>query len=119
MKLKLFHRTLTIVLLLVLSTSCSAQNLVNPPPADPPAPGDSGDTGEVLTCYHANNYVLSFDHTLTVNEQETSLTHILKQGNIALLSETNPDDFSVTITTASPQELSFEYMGVLGPCSVA
>jgi hypothetical protein len=132
MKHKSFYLALLLMAILVLNSACSAQNMANSPaasgdspadspeddtPADPP-PADSGDTGEVLTCYHANNYVLSFDHTLTVNEQGTSLTHILKQGNIALLSETNPDDFSVTITTASPQELSFEAMGVLGPCSV-
>ncbi len=123
MKHKSFYLALILMAILVLNSACSAQNLVNPPPADPPAvppaPGDSGDTGEVLTCYHANNYYLSFDHTLTVNEQETSLTHILKDGTIGLLSETNPDDFSVTITTFNPEELSFEYMGVLGPCSVA
>ncbi|MCK4489788.1 MAG: hypothetical protein KAU23_05980, partial [Anaerolineales bacterium] len=91
MNLKLFHRTLTLVVLLVLCTSCSALSLVNPPPdaGDSPAEDASGDTGEVLTCFHANNYVLSFDHTLTVNQEGTSLTHILKQGGIALLSEAN------------------------------
>jgi len=128
MKHKSFYLALLLLVILVLNSACSALNSANPPPdagappdapADPPAPGDSGDTGEVLTCYHATNYSLSFDHALTVNEQGTSLTHILNQGNIALLSETNPDDFTTTITTANPQELSYEYMGVLGPCSVA
>ena len=124
MKFKLFHRTLTFVLLLVLSTSCSALSMVNPPPdnqgeSSQPDAGDSGDTGEVLTCFHADNYVLSFDHTLTVNEEGTSLTHILKQGGIALLSEANSGGHDAIITTASPQTLNFEYMGVLGPCSVA
>ena len=123
MKFKLFHRTLTIVLLLVLSTSCSALSLVNPPPdeGDPSDAGDSsdtGETGEVLTCFHADNYVLSIDHKLTVNEEGTSLTHILKQGGIALLSEANSGGHDAIITTASPQTLNFEYMGVLGPCSV-
>ncbi len=126
MKLKIFHRTLTVALLLVLSTSCSALSLVNPPSdagdtsdaGDPPAADASGDTGEVLTCFHANNYVLSFDHTLTVNQEGTSLTHILKQGGIALLSEANSGGHDAIITTASPQTLNFEYMGILGPCSV-
>ena len=123
MKFKLFHRTLTFVLLLVLSTSCSALSLVNPPPdeGDPSDAGDSsdtGETGEVLTCFHAGNYVLSIDHTLTVNEEGTSLTHILKQGGIALLSEVNSGGHDAIITTASPQTLNFEYLGVLGPCSV-
>jgi hypothetical protein len=123
MKLKLFYRTLPFVLLLILSTSCSSLSLVNPPPdnqgaPNQPAAGDSGDTGEVLTCFHAKNYVLSFDHTLTVNEEGTSLTHILKQGGIALLSEANSGGHDAILTTASPQTLNFEYMGVLGPCSV-
>ncbi len=121
MKLKIFYRILIFVVLLVLSTSCSALSLVNPPPdtGDTGDAGDTGDTGEVLTCYHATNYVLSFDHTLTVNHEGTSLTHILKQGGIALLSEANSGGHDAIITTASPQTLSFEYMGVLGDsCSV-
>jgi len=125
MKHKSFYLTVLLLVILVLNSACSALNSANPPadagappdapaepsdadsssdapadpvdpPADPPAAGDSGDTGEVLTCYHATNYSLSFDHALTVNEQGTSLTHILNQGDI----------------------LSYEYMGVLGPCSV-
>jgi hypothetical protein len=123
MNLKLFHRTLTFFVLLVLCTSCSALSLVNPPPdeGDPSDAGDSsdtGETGEVLTCFHANNYVLSFDHTLTVNQEGTSLTHILKQGGIALLSEANSGGHDAILSTASPQTLNFEYMGILGPCSV-
>jgi len=124
MKLKLFYRTLPFVVLLVLSTSCSSLSLVNPPPDNQGAPNqpdadDSGDTGEVLTCYHAKNYVLSFDHTLTVNQEGASLTHILKQGGIALLSEIDSGQHDTLLTTASPQTLNFEYMGVLGDsCSV-
>ncbi len=120
MKLKLFYRILTFAVLLVLCTSCSALSLVNPPSdaGDSPAEDASGDTGEVLTCFHANNYVLSFDHTLTVNQEGTSLTHILKQGGIALLSEANSGGHDAILSTASPQTLNFEYMGILGPCSV-
>jgi len=130
MKVKHFYRALTFVVLLVLSTSCATLGQVNPAPDnqeaanqpdvdDSPAADDSGDTGEVLTCFHADNYVLSFDHTLTVNQEGTSLTHILKQGGIALLSEANSGGHDAIITTASPQTLNFEYMGVLGEsCSV-
>ncbi|MCJ7717067.1 MAG: hypothetical protein MUO54_11190 [Anaerolineales bacterium] len=123
MKHKSFYLPLLIVVILILNSACSALNLVNspPPPVDPPAApaaDESGDTGEVLTCFHANNYVLSFDHTLTVNEEGTSLTHILKQGGIALLSEVNSGGHDAILTTAAPQSLNFEYMGVLGPCSV-
>ena len=136
MKHKYYFLALTIMVILILTSACSALNLVIPtadagdpsedassdasvdPPAVPPAAGNSGDTGEVLTCFHADNYVLGFDHTLTVNEQGTSLTHILKHGGIALLSEVNTGGHDAILTTASPQSLDCEYMGVLGPCSV-
>ncbi len=120
MKYKSFYLAFSILVILVLNSACSALNLVNSPPdpVDPPAAGDSGDSGEVLTCFHANNYVLSIDHTLTVNEEGTSLTHILKQGGIALLSDVNTGGHDAILTTASPQTLNFEYMGVLGPCFV-
>jgi len=143
MKYKSFYLALLLLVILVLNSACSALNSANPPPdagapqdapadpgegaaqdapadppADPPAADDSGYTGEVLTCFHMNNYILGFDHTLTVNEQETSLTHILKHGGIALLSEFLTGGHDAILTTISPQTLDFEYMGVLGPCSV-
>jgi len=134
MKHKSIYLALLLLVILVLNSACTALNLVNPPsdagsppddpadpvdpPADPPAAGDSEDTGEVLTCFHTNNYVLGFDHTLTVNEEGTSLTHILKHGGIALLSEFLSGGHDAILTTISPQTLNFEYMGVLGPCSV-
>ena len=61
---------------------------------------------------------LLFDHTLTVNEAETSLTHILKGGSIALQAETDPEDFETQISSIAPQTLNFEYMGVISACTV-
>lgn len=111
---------LLLVVLLTLGSACSSQNLAPPPPdnSDDEKSGETGDTGEVLTCYHANNFILSFDHTLTVNEEGTSLTHILKQGGIALISEDDSGEHDTLLKTANPQDLNFEYIGVLGPCSV-
>ncbi len=97
-----FIRSLKHISLFVLITLLTACSLLNAaPPADSPEdPGDgldapvqnqvdpsepeeSSDEGESLSCFHANNFVLNIDHTLTINEEGTSLTHILKQGGIA------------------------------------
>jgi hypothetical protein len=137
MKPKHFYYALALVVILTLSSACSALSLVNPPPDNQPGDADdsgngsdddsagdsdesqdAGDEGEILTCYHVETYKLSFDHTLTVNEEGTSLTHILKGGDIALQAETDPEDFTTQISTINPQSLSFEYLGVIGPCSV-
>ena len=137
MKPKLLYYALALVVILTLSSACSALSLVNPPPDNQPGKADdaengvdepssidsdesqdTGDVGELLTCYHVETYTLSFDHTLTVNEEGTSLTHILKHGGIALQAETDPEKFDTQISTINPQELTFEYLGVIGPCSV-
>ena len=130
MKPKHYYFALTLVVILTLSSACSALSLVNPPPDSQPGNADDDSTngsdesqdagaeGEILTCYHVETYTLSFDHTLTVNEEGTSLTHILKGGDIALQAETDSEDFTTQISTINPQSLSFEYLGVLGPCSV-
>lgn len=114
---KVNFRALSLVVIIFLSSACSVLNIGNGPSAD--AGGENPpDTGESLTCFNAKNYILSFDHTLTVNQDGTSLTHILKQGGIALLSEYDAGEYDTLIQTASPQVLNFEYLGVLGPCSV-
>ena len=117
---------LLLTVVLILGSACSAK-IADAVPSGAEEAGDSEgdnaedaseDTGEVLTCGHASNYILSFDHTLTVNAEGTSLTHILKQGSIALISELDAVVHDTLLTTALPQTLDFEYMGVLGPCSV-
>ena len=137
MKPKLLYYALALVVILTLSSACSALSLVNPPPDNQPGKADdsengsddgssndsdesqdTGDVEELLTCYHVETYILSFDHTLTVNEEGTSLTHILKHGGIALQAKTDPEKFDTQISTINPQELTFEYLGVIGPCSV-
>lgn len=117
MKKNLFILTLLLVFILISASACSALNAVQAPPRNQGGE-EQGETGEILTCFHAKNYVLSFDHTLTVNEEGTSLTHILKQGGIALMSEPDSGEHDTLLRTASPQDLNFEYIGVLGPCSV-
>jgi hypothetical protein len=142
MKKRFVYLALSFVVILTLSTACSALSLVNPPPADQADDSgsdsdddagngsdedttsgsdedqDAGDEGEVLTCFHVTNYTLTFDHTLTVNEEGTSLTHILKQGSIALQAEDDPGKYDTLISTVAAMPLNFEYLGVLGPCSV-
>jgi hypothetical protein len=121
MKRKFFFLTLFLVLMLTLSSACSALSLVNPPPAnqsDQDGDQEAGDEGELLTCFHVKDYTLSFDHTLTVIEAETNLTHILRSGSIALHAEADPGKYDTLLSTINPQTLNFEYMGVVGPCSV-
>ena len=117
MKKSVFFSKVFILVIVILCTACSALNLTRAPAGD--SGGENpGDAGEVLTCFNAKNYILSFDHTLTVNQESTSLTHILKQGGIALLSEFDSGAHDTLIKTANPQVLNYEYLGVLGPCSV-
>ena len=117
---------LMLTVVLILGSACSAK-IADAVPSGGEEAGDSEgdsaedvseDTGEVLTCFHASNYSLSFDHTLTVNAPNTSLTHILNQGSIALISEFNSGGHDSVLNTANPQTLNFEYMGIVGECSV-
>jgi len=98
MKFNLCLKQTSFILLMALLTACTLLNTA--PPADSPEapdegleapvqnqvdssePEESSEEGESLSCFHASNFVLNFDHTLTINEAETSLTHILKQGGI-------------------------------------
>ena len=94
---------------------------VDPPTAGEPAgSSDSVDEsdGELLGCFDVEGLTLSVDHTLTITEAETNLTHILQHGGIALLISTDTEQGDTAITTASPQTLPYEYMGVVGPCVV-
>jgi len=140
MKRKLFLRFLSVTLLITFITACSVLNLTDladeqTNEAEQPAEDskeiidedeeavdedtDGLEDGEVLTCFHADNFVLNFDHTLTINAGEASLTHILKQGGIALANDKTSEAADSFLTTVLPQELTFEYMGVAGPCDVS
>ena len=74
--------------------------------------------GEIVGCFDVKAYTLSVDHTLTITETDTSLTHILQHGGIALLTSFETEKGDCSITTAAPQTLTYEYMGVVGPCAV-
>ncbi|RLD02061.1 MAG: hypothetical protein DRI46_01535 [Chloroflexi bacterium] len=117
---------LVLAVVVIVGSACGAKT-ADAVPAGAEDAGVSGgdtaekikeDTGEVLTCFHASNYSLTFDHTLTVNAANTSLTHILKQGSIALASEYDSGSHDTLLHTVNPQTLDFEYMGVVGVCSV-
>lgn len=116
-------------IVLLISSSCAlipqslqqeneSGSLDVPSGGDQPAPVDDTDEGRLLGCFDVEGYTLSVDHTLTVTESETSLTHILQHGGIALLSSTDTDQGDTSITTAAPMTIPYEYMGVVGPCSV-
>jgi hypothetical protein len=77
------------------------------------------DAGEILqSCFEARSFVLNFDHTLTIKQPQTSLTHILKQGGIAIIADCNAAETDCAMRTVAPQTLGYEYMGVVGVCSV-
>ena len=132
MKRKLFLRFLSVTLLITFISACSVLNLTDladeqTNEAEQPVEdsekivdddeeaadevADGLEDGDVLTCFHADNFVLNFDHTLTVNAGDTSLTHILKQGGIALINDMTSEAADSFITTNYPQELTYEYMG--------
>ena len=87
---------------------------------DQPASSDTtiDSDGELLGCFDVEGLTLSVDHTLTITEAETNLTHILQHGGIGLLVSTDTSQGDTAITTAAPQTLPYEYMGVVGPCVV-
>lgn len=85
---------------------------------EPPAAAENSEEGALLGCFDVRAYTLSVDHTLTITETETSLTHILHHGGIALQTSQDTDKGDCSITTAAPMTISYEYMGVVGPCSV-
>lgn len=46
------------------------------------------------------------------------MTHILRQGSIALHAEAHPGEYDTQLSTIATMPLSFEYMGVISACSV-
>jgi hypothetical protein len=79
---------------------------------------ESSFDGSSLGCFEAESFILKADHTLTVNQPDTSITHILKQGGIALMRDDNSQNGDYNLTTESPQVLSFEVIGNAGPCEI-
>ena len=99
---------------LVLPREPDAGNVV--PSGGDGQPDDSDNA--LVGCLDVKAYTLSVDHTLTISEPETELTHILQHGSIGLLISTETDKGDCAITTAAPQTIPYEYMGVVGTCSV-
>jgi hypothetical protein len=74
------------------------------------------DNLSTLSCYDAEAFILQADHTLTVNQPDTRLTHILKQNGIALIRSSTGDFREYTLSTISPQALGYEVIGTVGEC---
>lgn len=91
-----------------------------PTAGEPSGSSDSAEESdeELLGCFDVQGLTLAVDHTLTITEAETNLTHILQHGGIGLLVSTDTEQGDTAITTAAPQNLDYEYMGVVGPCVV-
>ena len=79
---------------------------------------ESSYDGSSLSCFDAESFMLMADHTLTVNQTDTSITHILKQGGIALMRNEPSKMGDYDLATTAPQNLNFEVIGTVGPCEI-
>ncbi len=87
--------------------SAAADNVAEPAPAD------------FLGCPTQDEQLtLGFDHTLTMNQEGTSITHILHSGMLGLVVQAANDQGEVVITSAAPVTIPYEMLGVMGDCSL-
>ncbi len=74
--------------------------------------------GIITSCFDVTALTLQADHTLTINQPDTKLTHILKQGGIALIKSSTIGQGDYDLSTISPQALGYEVIGTIGDCSL-
>ena len=79
---------------------------------------ESSFDGSSLGCFDVESLTLLADATLTTNQEGTSITHILRQGGVALTSDKSSKKYDYTLSTAYPQVLTFDVIGVAGPCEI-
>ena len=79
---------------------------------------ESSYDGSSLGCFDVESLTLLADATLTTNQEGTSITHILRQGGVALTSDKSSKEYDYTLSTDYPQTLAFEVIGVAGPCEI-
>ena len=137
---KYFVLTLVFLVLIGLQLNCSFLSALNPPndadspPQDSqpvqennPAPSSSNDPNntenadapEYLDCpAPGETLYLGFDHTLTMNYEEASLTHILHAGMLNLNVQSGSDQEEAAISSIAPISIPYEMQGVMGDCSL-
>ena len=72
-----------------------------------------------LTCpISGESLILGFDHAVTIEQPDVSLTHILKEGFLTLVVGEADADGNVALSSTGETNLAYEMMGVMGPCSV-
>ena len=87
--------------------SAAADNVGEPAPAD------------LLGCpAEGEQLTLGFDHTLTMNYEGTSMTHILHSGMLGLIAQSVKADGEVVIASAAPVTIPYEMIGVMKDCSM-
>ena len=87
--------------------SAAAEEAAEPAPAD------------LLGCpTEGEQLTLGFDHTLTVNYEGTSMTHILHSGMLGLIAQSVKEDGEVAIASVAPVNIPYEMHGVMKDCSM-
>lgn len=80
---------------------------------------DSASPADLLGCpAQGENLTLGFDHTLTMNYEGTSMTHILHSGMLPLAAQSVKDDGEVVIASPAPVTIPYEMHGVMKDCSM-
>jgi hypothetical protein len=88
---------------------------------DNAAPAPDSDEGEAkyFNCpQEGEQMTLGFDHTLTVNYEGSSITHILKSGMLPLVVQSVNEQGEAVIASAAPTTIPTEMHGVMDECSM-
>ena len=131
---------LILLILIGLQINCSFLSTLNPPTDTDPPPQDSqpaeennpapsssndpddaenADSPEYLDCPGPGETLyLGFDHTLTMNYEGASLTHILHAGMLNLNVQSGSDQEEAAISSIAPISIPYEMQGVMGDCSL-
>ena len=74
---------------------------------------------EYLPCPQPDEQLtLGFDHTLTMNHEGTSITHILHSGMLGLVVQAANDQGDVPVASVASVTIPYEMYGVMEDCSM-
>ena len=129
---------LMLLILIGLQINCSVLSAFNPSSAEENTPEESLPTEEIpeeassssdnaqdsespdfLNCPSPGETLyLGFDHTLTINYEGASLTHILHSGMLNLNVQAAADEGEVAVSSTAPITIPYEMQGVIKDCSM-
>ncbi len=92
---------------------------IEPEPLEEPATTEEPSESAFLSCpTSGETLTLGFDHAITIEQAGVNLTHILKEGFLLLIPGEADADGTVSLSSTTPQPLSYEMLGIMGDCSV-